>query len=245
MVAARLTTSTVGRVVAVTGTDTGVGKTVLATALAARARERGLRVATMKPIETGVFASDNTAASDAERLLAASGATVPLNVVRPYVFEEPLAPFVAAARAGVDIDLAVLDQAFALLANTHDLVIVEGAGGLMVPITEQVSFLQLFLHWQCDVVIAADNRLGVINHTLLTLQVARMSGLQLKAVVLTSTRDGAEGVAEVTNYEALRRLTHPTPVYSFPWTDQTDDFRTLAACAKESGLDLLLFNDSP
>lgn len=99
----------------VTGTDTGIGKTVVSCALAARARVLGLRVAAMKPIESGVVerpVSDSGLASDADRLRTACGSTLPLSVVRPYVLEEPLAPMIAAARANVAIDFDVLDTAW-------------------------------------------------------------------------------------------------------------------------------------
>src|SRR4051794_21451453 len=130
----------VPRCIAVTGTDTGVGKTVVATAIIAALRERGLRVAPMKPIETG-------GGDDAERLLHAAGGTHPLALVRPIAFAEPLAPLVAARRARAPIDPGVLDAAFQRLAASVDVVVVEGAGGLLVPITEEESYATLFRRW--------------------------------------------------------------------------------------------------
>jgi dethiobiotin synthetase len=140
----------------VTGTDTGIGKTVVTCALAARARVLGLRVAAMKPIESGVVerpVSDHGLASDADRLRAAAGSTQPLSVVRPYVLEEPLAPMIAAERANLAIDFAVLDSALARIEQDAEVVLVEGAGGLLVPISANVSYLDLFARWQLPLLL--------------------------------------------------------------------------------------------
>ncbi len=158
----------------VTGTDTGVGKTVIASALVALLRARGLRVAAMKPIETGVVPG---APSDAARLRTAAGGEDPPGDVCPISYAEPLAPLVAATRAGRPVDLSVLDAAFARLAAGRDAIIVEGAGGLRVPLTQQVSFAELFARWRLGVVIVAANRLGAINHVLLTVDAARAAQL--------------------------------------------------------------------
>ena len=140
----------------VTGTDTGIGKTVVSCALAARARQLGLRVAAMKPIESGVVerrVPESGLSSDADRLRAACGSTLPMSVVRPYVLEEPLAPMIAAARTGVQIDIAVLDAALAQVEQDADVVLVEGAGGLLVPIDLRVSYLDLFARWQLPLLL--------------------------------------------------------------------------------------------
>ena len=157
---------------AVTGTDTGVGKTVVACALAARARQRGLRVAVMKPVESGidVAPTDGTVRSDAERLRAAAGSTAPLDLVRPFVYDEPLAPMIAAARSGRPVVMAELDRCRAMLEAETDVLLVEGAGGILVPLDVHTSYVDLFVRWQTGVVVVAGNRLGVLNHTLLTVR---------------------------------------------------------------------------
>jgi dethiobiotin synthetase len=229
---------------AITGTDTGIGKTIVSCALAARARELGLRVAAMKPVETGIASrvapSGSPLRSDAERLHDAAGADVPLDVVCPYALEEPLAPMVAAARAGVTFDLPHLDSARDSLARDRDLLIVEGAGGLLVPLTESLSFAQLFVRWQCGLVIVAGNRLGVLNHVLLTMRAAREEGLPIHGVVLTALSDRGAGLAEATNYDALCTLLPGVTLYRFPWVDRIDDPEALAAAAAGAGLDPLL-----
>jgi dethiobiotin synthetase len=203
----------------VTGTDTGVGKTVVSCALAAGFRRRNLRVAAMKPIETGVASDDPS--RDGARLARAAGGTLPLSVVAPITLAEPLAPLVAARNARTIVDLSLLDHAVRTASAQADALIVEGAGGLMVPITEQIAFDALFARWRLDVVIVASNRLGVINHTRLTIAAARAAVLDIAFVVLNdtaegrdaSTRDNARIIAEL---EGVR-------VIELPWLPNPDD----------------------
>lgn len=227
----------------ITGTDTGIGKTVVACALAERARQLGLRVAAMKPVESGIderIVFDGGPRSDAERLRRASGGEDPLTLVRPYVLEEPLAPMVAAQRAGIVIDLTTLDAACSALCADRNLLLVEGAGGLLVPITAACSFLDLFARWQCGLIIVAGNRLGVLNHVLLTVRAAESANVPVRAVILTQYTDVDAGIAEATNYDALVTLLPRYLILRFPWIDRTDDADALAIAAAGSGLDVLL-----
>ena len=232
----------------VTGTDTGIGKTVVSCALAARARQLGLRVAAMKPIESGVVerrVPERGLSSDADRLRAACESTLPMSVVRPYVLEEPLAPMIAAARTGVQIDIAVLDAALAQVEQDADVVLVEGAGGLLVPIDLRVSYLDLFARWQLPLLLVAGNKLGVLNHVLLTVRAAETAGVPVRAIVLTSLSDRDATVAETTNFDALVTLLPHYTVLRFPWVDRPDDLDILAAAAEGGGLDVLLSPSSP
>jgi len=232
----------------VTGTDTGIGKTVVTCALAARARMLGLRVSAMKPIESGILerpASDSGLASDADRLRAACGSTLPLSVVRPYVLEEPLAPMIAAARANVTFDLGVLDTALALVEQNADVVLVEGAGGLLVPISAEMSYLDLFARWRLPLLLVAGNKLGVLNHVLLTVRAAEAAGVSVQAIVLTALADSDATVAEATNYDALVSLLPYHTILRLPWIDRLGDLDALAAAAEGGGLDVLLAPLSP
>jgi dethiobiotin synthetase len=150
-----------------------------------------------------------------------AGGTLPLSIAAPLVFDDPIAPLAAMRRAGTTIDLGVLDHTLRTAVSQCDALLVEGAGGLLVPITERVSYDGLFKRWNLDVVIVAANRLGVISHTRLTVAAARAAGLVVRAVALnnvkptsdTSTRENAALIAEL---EAV-------PVVELPWLADTDD----------------------
>src|ERR1043165_8877406 len=117
-------------VIAITGTDTGVGKTVVACALSAALADRGIRVGVMKPVETGI--ADGAEASDAQSLASAARCDEAIERIRPYSFTAPLAPILAAREAGTAIDLGRIENAFHGMAPSYDVIILEGAGGLMV-----------------------------------------------------------------------------------------------------------------
>jgi dethiobiotin synthetase len=221
---------------------------VVACALAARAVQLGKRVGAMKPIESGADARVSSAGgvpSDAERLRMAAGGDLPMELVRPYLLEEPLAPMVAARRAGVTIEMSTLDAAFAGVEASKDIVLVEGAGGLLVPITVRLSFLDLFAHWRCELIIVAGNRLGVINHVLLTVRAAESAGVPVRAVILTSFSSPDATLAEATNYDALTAVLPAHALFRFPWVDRSNDLDALAAAAEGAGLDVLLESDPP
>jgi dethiobiotin synthetase len=226
----------------ITGTDTGVGKTVVAAAVVALLRRRGIGVAAMKPVETGRAPEDP--ASDAALLRSAAGDRDPMELVRPILLPEPLAPWVAAERAGTAVDLAHLDSAFAALAHDREAVVVEGAGGLLVPLTRDVAFDGLFRRWGLDVVIVAGNRLGVLNHALLTLQAAKSAGLHVRGIVLNTLSADATGAAEDTNLRALADLAS-VPVLPFPWIDGPPHPDLLADAAEQADLPTLLGLDAP
>lgn len=200
--------------IGVTGTDTGVGKTVVACALVAALAARGRRVAPFKPVETGV--EDREDATDALALLRASGDRTSLEEVCPIIYGEPLAPWVAAERVHRPVDFARLDEAFATLQNAHDAVVVEGAGGLLAPFDRTTTFADLAAIWGLDLVIVAANRLGVINHTMLTLLEARRRGLAVRAVVLNAITD-VDDLAAHTNVDALQTLIAPVPLVTMPF----------------------------
>lgn len=222
----------------ITGTDTGVGKTYLSTVLLTLMRRRGHSVAAMKPVETGVTANDP--ASDAMRLREAAGADDAVERVRPVLLSEPLAPWVALARSGGMVDLAALDTAFNELSEGRDAILVEGAGGLLVPLTRDVAYDGLFVGWGLDLIVVAGNRLGTINHTLLTVRAAHDTGLRVRGVVLNALGPEPGGIAERTNLEALQELLAPVPVLPFPWIRKDRSLDYAADIAEENGFDELI-----
>ncbi|HWP84290.1 MAG TPA: dethiobiotin synthase [Terriglobia bacterium] len=196
-----------GRGILVTGTDTGVGKTFVGCGLLAALRSQGLRVAPFKPAETGCETdahSGELIPADAVRLREAAGSGAPLEVICPYRFSLPVAPWVAAQREA-EIDPAFLVRQFERLAAAHDLVVVETAGGILVPLNEQFHFGDLARRLRLPVLVVAASRLGVLNHTLLTLEYLRAAGLPTLGVILNHpASDTTPAVA--TNEETLRKL---------------------------------------
>jgi dethiobiotin synthetase len=224
--------------VGITGTDTGVGKTYITRVLVALLRRQGLRVGAMKPVETGVKADDPR--SDAVQLRDAAGGGDALETVRPVLLAEPLAPWVALSRAGSSVDLLAMDAAFHRLSEGKDAVLVEGAGGLLVPLTRDLAFDGLFVGWDLDLIIVAGNRLGTLNHTLLTVRAAHDAGLRVRGVVLNTLGPDPGGIAERTNLEALSELLEPVPVLPFPWIARTRGLDYAVEIAEENGLGQLV-----
>jgi dethiobiotin synthetase len=164
----------------VTGTDTGVGKTRVATALCRVFARRGARVGAMKPIASGSeLTPEGLRNEDALALRAAMTVRAAYEEVNPYAFGAAVAPHIAARDAGTTIDFAVLDRAYERLCLQSDVLIVEGAGGWLVPIDAGRSFADLAQHWQLGVVLVIGMRLGCLNHALLTARAIAGSGLTL------------------------------------------------------------------
>jgi dethiobiotin synthetase len=186
----------------VTGTDTGVGKTVVACALVRALRARGLDVGAMKPVETGVGAAGPL---DALALRDSAGCVDPLDDVCPQRFALPAAPTVAADAEQRSVDRGAIRAAFDRLRARHDWLVVEGAGGLLVPAAEDLSMADLAGELALPLVVVARAALGTINHTVLTVEAAERRGLVLAGVVI-SHAGGALSDADAANLEALREL---------------------------------------
>jgi len=205
----------------ITGTDTGVGKTVIAAAAVLALRERGVRAVGFKPAETGVSDSEP---ADSQVLAEASGIDEPLAL--PLLrLAEPLTPALAAERAGRTIDpRAVGDRLRALWAAGYT-VIVEGAGGALAPLAWDFNTLDLAAEHLLDVLVVARAGLGTLNHVMLTVDAIERRGLNLAGVVLSGAGDPPD-LAERTNPDALARLRPRLRVLSLP---RVPDAGSLAA----------------
>lgn len=173
------------RGVFVTGTDTGVGKSVLAAAICAALAARGERVAAFKPVITGLDDPPSEWPPDHELLAGAANAGQSPEEVAPLRFGPPASPHLAAELAGERIEPALLLAAARAAAERADVLVAEGVGGLMVPITPGYLVRDLAVDLGLPLAIAARRGLGTINHTLLTVEAARAAGLEVKFVVLT------------------------------------------------------------
>jgi dethiobiotin synthetase len=203
----------------ITGTDTGVGKTFVACGLAALLRESGYSVGVMKPVETGCAETDGQPfLEDAVRLKEFSGCEEPLEKICPYRLKDPLAPSVAAERSGVAIDIGLVQKLYGEISSKHDITIVEGAGGLLVPILSHYTYADLAKLLKVPVLVVAANRLGAINHLLLTLEHASCRGLRVLGYIWNNL-DSQPSLAAETNAEALRFLTAVPCVGEIPHVD--------------------------
>lgn len=188
----------------VLGTDTGVGKTLVAAGLTRWRRRRGLPVSPHKPVETGVGAEGPL---DAALLAAAAG--LPVSAVIGYALPDPLAPEVAAARVGVSLDLARMAERVRV-----GFPIVEAAGGALVRIAPGVAAADLAARWDLAPLLVAANRLGVLSHACLCVEALAARGTPVVAIALVEHRE--PGLAERTNPAELRRLLPGIPIVPVP-----------------------------
>jgi dethiobiotin synthetase len=191
----------------VTGTDTGVGKTLVTAALAVRLRRLGRSVGVMKPIETGITPA-KIARSDAARLRAVVESEDTLGAICPYQFELPLAPLGAAQAERRVIDPRVVRQVYRLLASRYECVVLEGIGGVRVPLTPAADLMDLIRGLKLPVIVVGRAGLGGINHALLTVEALRRRKISVLALVLNRTRPVRSSVMrlqEKTTIDALRK----------------------------------------
>jgi dethiobiotin synthetase len=187
----------------VTGTDTGVGKTLAACALLHRLRSRGLRALGMKPVAAGVEpTADGPVNADVVALRHASSWPAPLRQVNPYCFEPPVAPHLAAAAAGLRIEIEPIRQAFEALRRSADAIVVEGVGGFLVPLNEREDAGDLAVALALPVVLVVGMRLGCLNHALLTRQAILARSLPLAGWIANSIDPAMARFQE--NLQALR-----------------------------------------
>ena len=220
------------RGVFVTGTGTGVGKTAVTRGVVRALRRRGVDVAALKPVESGFAeAGEDGAGSDAAALLRASGRPGSLEDVCAYRLREPVSPHLAAARDGVRIDPARIDALLRRAEATADLVVAEGAGGLLVPLNDDLLAADLFARTGYRALIVARNELGAIHAALSTVEAARSRGLEVIGVVLNGTP-----AADFGNAAAIERFGRVRILGCFPTVDADDD--DALADAAEAHVDL-------
>lgn len=207
----------------VTATDTGVGKTEVACALLAAARAGGLDAVGMKPAQSGLVPGEP---SDAERLRAASDGVEPLEAICPYAFTPPLAPALAARLEGRTISLERILEGARALAARHQAVLVEGAGGLLVPLTERETYADLAVALALPVLIVARAGLGTVNHTALTVEALRRRGLAVAAIVLNRTAEG-DDPSVPHNAGEIARATGIAPAAVLPFVADIEARRSL------------------
>lgn len=197
----------------ITGTDTGVGKTAVAGGLAAALRKRGIDVGVFKPVASGGTA-------DARFLKAASGIADPVEAIAPVRLAEPLSPNVAAEREGRRLDLEPILSAFARL--DHEYILVEGIGGLLVPLRDDLLVADLAAALGLPLLVVARAGLGTINHTLLTLEAAAARNLNVLGVVYNATQPGSPDAAAQTSPAVIARISGVPSLGTLPFDPDLD-----------------------
>ena len=213
----------------ITGTDTGVGKTIATAVLGALLQARGYDVGVMKPVQCG--------GNDARFLKRFLNIFDPLEKINPCFAKEPLSPHLAFSRQRKTVDVPKIIQAFQELQSRHDIVLIEGAGGLLVPLKENYFVLDLIKDLEAEVIIISRLGLGSINHTLLTINQARDAGLKIKGILFNTLKSGAPGIPEKTNPEIIERLGNVPVLGTIPFISDFNrrKFSTLTSGWPEGG----------
>jgi dethiobiotin synthetase len=198
----------------ITGTDTGVGKTLAAVAILRALVREGVRAVGMKPVAAGVM-HGATCNADVEALVAAGNVDAPLSDVNPYSLPAAIAPHLAAARAGVTVDLERIASAYHRLSLVADVVVVEGAGGVLVPLGERTDMLDIARRLDLPVLLVVGVRLGCLNHALLSAQAIAARGLVLSGWIANRIDPSME--AADANVAALADRLAASPAADIAW----------------------------
>lgn len=206
----------------ITGTDTGVGKTLVGCGLATSLTALGKTVGVLKPVETGCSTQNETLyPEDALRLAAFAQTALSLEQICPYRFAPPVAPSVAATLANTTIEPQKIIEIFKHTAATHDFTIVEGAGGLLVPLVGRYTFADLARDLHLPLLVVVGSKLGALNHTLLTLHVAQSLALPVVGYIVNHPTPTSD-IAIQTNTSVLANLTDTPCLGVLPFLTLTD-----------------------
>ena len=223
----------------ISGTGTEIGKTIVAGGIAAYLKECDLDVGIMKPISSG-------GTEDAEFLKQITNLDDPLSLVNPIVLKNPLAPSVAAELEGIEVEFSSIVQAYKELENRHDILIVEGVGGIAVPLNNEQFVTHLIRELNLPIIIVGHLGLGTINHTLLTVAFAKQANLQILGIILNSTDNYVQGIAEQTNPDEIERLTNIPVIGILPYQEEIDilnpDIELICDFFKQN-IDIQKFNE--
>jgi len=229
----------------VTGTDTGVGKTIITAALIKTAHILGFKACGMKPIETGCKRTENREGndslipSDGTFLREITGTGESIDLITPIRFENPLAPLPASEIENKPVDLDKIKTACKELSNKYDLIIVEGIGGLLVPIKTGHFVIDLAKDFGLPIIVVSKPGLGTINHTMLTVNYAIKEGFDVAGIIINYNRPPERTLAENTNPGIIERLS-PVPVIGiFPYLKDLENSTIEMAAIKNLNIELI------
>jgi dethiobiotin synthetase len=224
----------------VTGTDTGVGKTIVAAALIRAIALVGLSVCGMKPVETGCRKEgDELVASDGIFLREVSGVGESMEMVSPFRYGLPVAPMVAAEKEGAEVDVEGILTRYGELSARYDAMVVEGVGGLLVPLRKDYFVSDLASDLRLPLIIVSSPFLGTINHTLLTVRLAVELGLDVAGIVMNYYRSPEGSLAEETNPQVIKRLSPVPLVGVMPYLEDLSPEALEAAVTGHLDMDII------
>ncbi len=212
------------RVVFITATDTHVGKTITTAVLGILLQERGVNVGIMKPAQS--------AGHDAQFLKKILCIDDQIDLINPFYAPEAISPHLALKRAGKKFNPKVIKSALGELQKKHDVILIEGAGGLMVPLTDRYYNADLIKDLKAQVIIVARLGLGTINHTLLTVNQARAHGLKIKGIIFSDTKTGKKALPERTNAKEIEKLSKVKVLGIIPYLKPLTKMNILRRCKK-------------
>jgi dethiobiotin synthetase len=236
----------------VTGTDTGVGKTIITAALIKSAQLLGFSACGMKPIETGCKRTENSRQqtvnrdgnislnpSDGTFLREITGTGESIDLITPVRFENPIAPLPASEIEDKPVELDKIKTAYKELSNGYDVIIIEGIGGLLVPIKKDHFVIDLAKDFGLPIIVVSRPGLGTINHTMLTVKYAIKEGLTVSGIIINYCRPPERTLAENTNPEIIRRLS-PVPVIGiFPYLKDLESRTIERGVVKSLNLEII------
>ena len=205
----------------ITATDTDVGKTVITGAIAAAFKGRGLDVGVMKPMASGgmVDSVGKLVAEDATFLMMAAGiGESERHLVNPLCLAPALTPAVAATISGVKVDIPAILRTYQVLAERYDPLLVEGVGGLIAPLWQDYLLVDFMVALNLPVIVVTTPNIGTINHTVLTVEYARLRGLQVVGIVINGWNEANVGILEKSNEQYINRLTGVPILGKFPYS---------------------------
>ena len=175
----------------ITGTDTDVGKTCVTASIARLLRDEGVNVGVMKPFASGIDTNSDGISDDVRMLIEYSGVSDSQKLVNPYFFEIPSSPFDAAKQLNIEIELSLIYDSFKKLSSEHDLVLVEGIGGVLTPILNRFFLVDLIRKLNLETLIVANSKTGTVNHTLLTYDACTRMNIPINGFVINQiTNEG-------------------------------------------------------
>jgi dethiobiotin synthetase len=224
--------------VVVTGTDTGVGKTIIAAGIAGAMRRDGIDVGVMKPIATGIPQKEGFKSSDAELLARISGSTDSEHEINPVFLPFEASPLTASRVLSIDIKLDEVFSSFKRLADKHEFIVVEGIGGVMVPIRKDYFVIDMIKELKLPVLIVSRAALGTLNHTLLTVKACKEYNLDISGIVINGVREN--NIVEKNAGEIMQELTGVFVIGSIPFVEKLDTNDIVDLVSKHVKYDLLI-----